>query len=99
MGVFAIAGGPVLSMLGNIIQVGTLSGYPTNGTDQHQKGRRHHRFIWRCCRWCWTAAIGGLSTLIGATGSFRCRGAALLGYTAWKVWGRSLETAETGMGI
>lgn len=96
-GLFAIAGGPVLSMLGNITSgVGTLSGgmgdlikWYGKITTPKMVGDITGSFG-AVAGGAGTAAtkVGGLSTLIGALPVvLGVAGAALLGYTAWKVWG------------
>lgn len=96
-GLFAIAGGPVLSMLGNITSgVGTLTGGMGDLVKWYGKISTPKMVgditgsFGAVAGGAGTAAtkIGGLTTLIGAVPAvLGIAGAALLGYTAWKVWG------------
>lgn len=96
-GLFALAGGPVLKILGNVTSgVGNLSGgmgdlikWYGKITTPKMVGDITGSFG-AVTGGAGTAAtkVGGLSTLIGALPVvLSVAGAALLGYTAWKVWG------------
>lgn len=96
-GLFAIAGGPVLSMLGNITSgVGTLTGGMSDlvrwfgkVTTPKTVGDVTKSFA-AVGGGATTAAtqVGGLSTIVaGLPILLGVTSAALLGWTAWKVWG------------
>lgn len=114
LGLFALAGGPVLSMLGNITGglgtashgVGTLVQWIGKMTTPKLIGDTSLAFNTIATGattsstqvGALTSVIGGLPVVLGIAG------AALLGYTAWKVWGEdawnaSQRTKEWGFDV
>lgn len=96
-GLFAIAGGPVLSMMGNVVSgLGTVSGGFSELLKWYGKVTTPKTIgdvtgAFGAVAGGATGAAGHVTTFVtaigGIPGVLAIGGAALLGWTAWKVWG------------